>query len=149
MTNTANWVRFFEETFLIANVSPEIILGMLFLILSGAKLDFLGWELRWRTYTTKKVFPTTRRIKLLDKEEFVAAALDLESEIFIIYVLSPSFIALPSSFPLDVYHFCKPQIAGRIVKEAPTKISAEYLDFTDVFSLDLASKFSKFTEINN
>ena len=42
----ANRVRFFEETFLVANVSPEVVLGMLFLTLSGADVDFLGRELR-------------------------------------------------------------------------------------------------------
>ena len=42
----ANWVRFFVETFLVANVSPEVILGMAFLTLSGADVNFLGRELR-------------------------------------------------------------------------------------------------------
>ena len=42
----ANEVRFFEETFLVANVSPEVVLGMLFLTLSGTDIDFLGHELR-------------------------------------------------------------------------------------------------------
>ena len=40
VVNKANRVRFFEETFLLANVSPEIVFGMLFLILSGADVDF-------------------------------------------------------------------------------------------------------------
>ena len=38
----ANRVRFFEETFLIANISPELVLGMLFLTLNSANVDFLG-----------------------------------------------------------------------------------------------------------
>ena len=37
----ANQVRFFEKTFLVANVSPKVVFGMLFLILSGANIDFL------------------------------------------------------------------------------------------------------------
>ena len=44
--NKANRVRFFEETFLVANVSPEVVFGMLFLTLSGADIDFSGRELR-------------------------------------------------------------------------------------------------------
>ena len=44
--NKANRVRFFEETFLVANVSPEVVLGMPFLTLSGADVDFSGRELR-------------------------------------------------------------------------------------------------------
>ena len=41
----ANQVRFFEETFLVANVSPEIVFGMPFFTLSDADVDFLGREL--------------------------------------------------------------------------------------------------------
>ena len=36
-----------------------------------------------------------------------------------------------------------------IAKKAFTKVFAEYLDFADVFSLDLASKLLKQTRINN
>ena len=42
----ANSVRFFEETFLVANVSPEVVFRMPFLTFSGADIDFLGRELR-------------------------------------------------------------------------------------------------------
>ena len=49
VTNKANRVRFFEKTFLVANNSPEVVLGISFLTLSIADIDFLGWELRWRT----------------------------------------------------------------------------------------------------
>ena len=45
VTNKANRVRFFEETFLVANISLEVVLGMLFLTLSGADVDFSGREL--------------------------------------------------------------------------------------------------------
>ena len=41
----ANQVRFFEETFLVANVSPEVVFGMSFLTLSGADVNFLDREL--------------------------------------------------------------------------------------------------------
>ena len=36
----ANQIRFFEETFLVANVSSEVVLGMSFLTLSNADVDF-------------------------------------------------------------------------------------------------------------
>ena len=45
MMDKANQVRFFEETFLVANVSPEVVLGIPFLILSIADDDFSGREL--------------------------------------------------------------------------------------------------------
>ena len=40
MMDKVNWVRFFEETFLVANVSLEVVLGMSFLTLSDADIDF-------------------------------------------------------------------------------------------------------------
>ena len=46
VVDKANQVRFFEETFMVANVSPEVVFGMLFLTLSGADIDFSGRELR-------------------------------------------------------------------------------------------------------
>ena len=36
----ADRVRFFEKTFLVTNVSPDVVLGMPFLTLSGADVDF-------------------------------------------------------------------------------------------------------------
>ena len=41
----ASRVRFFEETFLVANVSPDIDFGMPFFTLSGADVNFLKKEL--------------------------------------------------------------------------------------------------------
>ena len=41
VTNKANQVRFFEKTFLITNVSLEVVFRILFLILSGVDVDFL------------------------------------------------------------------------------------------------------------
>ena len=64
----ANRVRFFEETFLVANVSPEVVLGMPFLTLSNADVDFSSRDLRWRTYTTEEALPTTRRVELVGKK---------------------------------------------------------------------------------
>ena len=144
-----NRVRFFEETFLVANVSPEVVLGMLFLILNGANVDFLGLELRWRTYSTKEALPTTRRVKLVGKKEFVAAALNPKHETYVVYAGSVSSDTLPSSSPLNIHPFRKPQIFGLIAKKAPTKVPVEYSDFADVFSLDLASKLPEHTRIND
>ena len=40
MTNQTNKVKFFEEIFLVANVSLKVILKMPFLTLSSADVDF-------------------------------------------------------------------------------------------------------------
>ena len=139
VVDKADQVRFFEDTFLVANISPEVALEMLFLILSSVDMDFLGWELRWKIYITKEVFLTSRCVKLVGKKEFVAAALNPEYKTFIVYVVSHS------STPLDA----KSQISGMIVEEAPTKISAKYSDFADVFPPDMAFGLLEHTGIND
>ena len=139
VVDKTNQVRFFEETFLVANVSLEIVLRMLFLTLSSANINFLGLELWWRTYTTEKAFLTTRHVELVGKKEFAAIALDPEYETFVLYVASLN------STPLNV----RPQISGLIAEEAPTKIFAKYLDFADIFLPDLASELPEHNGINN
>ena len=124
---------------MVANISLEVVFQMLFYTLSDADIDVLGRKLQWKTYITKETFPTTRRVKLVEKKEFATAALDLKHETFVIYVASLSFT------PLDA----RLQISSLIAKEAPTKISAQYLNFADIFSLDLASELPKHIGIND
>ena len=38
----ANRVKFFEKIFLIANISPKVVFGKLFLTLTDADFDFSG-----------------------------------------------------------------------------------------------------------
>ena len=124
---------------------------MPFLILNGADIDFLGRELRWRTYSNEKALPITRRVILMGKKEFAAAALDPEHDTYIVHVGSVSSDTLPSSFPLelDVHPSRRPQVSGLIAEEASTKVPAEYSDFADVFSLDLTSELPKHSGIND
>ena len=151
ITDKANRVKFFEKTFLVANVSPEVVLGMPFLTLSGADVDFSGRELRWKTYTVEEALPTTRRVELVGKKEFAAAALDPEHETYVVHVGSVSSNASPSSSAsqLNVHPSRRPQISGLIAEEAPTKVPAKYSDFADVFSPDLASELLEYTGIND
>ena len=74
----------------------------------------------------------------MGKKEFAAVALDPAHETFVVHVASLS------STPLN-----RPQISGLIAKEAPTKVPAEYLDFADVFSPDLASELPRHPRIND
>ena len=94
VVDKANRVRFFEKTFLVANVSPEIVLGMPFFTLSGIDIDFLGRELWWKTYITNKAFLTTKHVELVRKKKFIATVLDPEYKTFIVHVTSLSSILL-------------------------------------------------------
>ena len=126
MENKTNQVRFFEETFLVANVSPEVVFGMLFLILNSADVDFLGRELRWRIYSTEEALPTTRRVELVGKKEFAAAALDPERETYVVHARSVRSDVSPSSSPLklDVHPSRRPQVSSLIAEEALTTVPA-------------------------
>ena len=46
LLDEANRVRFFENTFLVANISPDIVFEMFFLTLNRTDIDFLNWKLR-------------------------------------------------------------------------------------------------------
>ena len=139
VTDKANRVRFFEETFLVANISSEVVLGMPFLTLSGADVDFLDWDLRWRTYTTEEALSTTRRVELKGKKEFAATALDPEHETFVVYVASLNLVS-------GIYPDKEAQIASLLTEEV--KIPGKYSDFTDVFSEEKALVLLERIELN-
>ena len=147
VTDQANKVRFFEETFVVANVSLDMVFGMLFLTLSGADVDFSKKELQWRSLTIKKAFFTTKHVNLVGKKEFAAVTLDPGYEIFVIYVAS--FKSLSNIREGDIHLFCRALIAALVANKAPTSIPTEYSDFSDVFSPKLASELSEYTGIND
>ncbi len=76
----------------------EVVLGMPFLFLSNANVEFaeLG-KLTWRTYTAAEALPTTSRVELINKREFARAALDENSETFVVYVSALEATTIHSS----------------------------------------------------
>ncbi len=85
-----NRKRFIEESFLLADVKPDVVLGMPFLNMSHGDVDFQAWDLQWRSYTTGDVLLTTMRVELLGKKEFAVAALDPEHEAFVVHIAALS-----------------------------------------------------------
>ena len=57
VTNKANWVKFLKKTILVANISPEVVFGMLFLTLGGAS---------WVKNSNGGLTPPKKPFKLLD-----------------------------------------------------------------------------------
>ena len=45
VTDQVNKVKFFQEIFLVANINPNVVLGMLFLTLTNTDIDFPEREL--------------------------------------------------------------------------------------------------------
>ena len=147
VTDQADKVKFFEETFLVVNVSPNMVFGMPFLTLSIADVDFPKKELWWKFYTIEEAFPIIKRVELVGKKEFVAAAFNPGYEIFIIYV---AFLkSLSNTQKGDVYPFCRVQIAALMANEALISISTKYSDFANIFSPEVTSKLLKYTGIND
>ncbi len=136
--------RFFEKSFLLADVKQNIVLGILFLTMSNADINFQAHELQWRSYTTGDILLTTRRVKLIGKKKFTAAALDLEHKAFVVYIA-----ALSIDSGDEVYPSRRAQIADLKVDEASTKVLTKYVDFVDVFSPKLAIELPKHTGIND
>ncbi len=134
-------VQFFEETFLLANISIEVILGMLFLFLGNADVKFTELKkLTQKSYTTAEVLPTTSWVELIDKREFAKATLDDNSETFVIHV---SILEATT-----IHLFQAAQIAVLYWNKARTKILAKYSDYTDVFSINQVMEYPKNTSIN-
>ena len=131
--------RFHWETFLLADISAEIVLGMSFLTLSNVNVQFVEKEFTWRSYTTAKVLPTTKRVELINKKKFAKAVLDEKSETFVVYMASLNLA--PGIHPDKAA-----QIAFLLTKEV--KILDKYSDFTNVFSEEKALVLPERTELN-
>ena len=88
----------FQETFLVANISAEVVLGMLFPTLCNANVQFVEKKLIWRSYTSAKTLLTTKRMELINKKKFTKVALDKNSETFVVHV---AFFNLTSGLYLN------------------------------------------------
>ncbi len=86
--------------------------------------------------------PTISWVELIDKREFAKATLDENSETFVVHI-SALDVAESSIHPSRAA-----QIAALQWDKAPTKIPAEYSDYADVFSLDLAMELPENTGMN-
>ena len=68
------------------NTKFEVILEMPFLKLSNVDMSFDKRIFTWRTYITNKALPTTKQVQIINKKDFVIAALDANSKMFMVYV---------------------------------------------------------------
>ena len=94
-------VQFFQETFLLANICLEVVLGIPLLTLSKEDIRFVERELVWRTYTAVEALPTTRRVEIINKREFTVAVLNADNKTFVVHVA-----ALEKPTTILIYHFC-------------------------------------------
>lgn len=96
LQNSQRRVQFLEETFLLDDTSMEILLEILYLALNNTDVKFTEQPktLTWRLYTVTKVLLTTGRVEFINKREFSKAALDKNSETFIMYVAALEMMSI-------------------------------------------------------
>ena len=134
--------RFFGEIFLVADTKFEVILGMPFLKISNADVSFGEGTLTWKTYTTNEALPTTEQVQIVDPKEFVIAALDVDSETFVVHV------AIREQEEMPVHSKRQAQVRALLFDKASTKVPAEYSDYSDVFSAENAAELPENTGMN-
>lgn len=88
MHDKAKKICFFKEILLLADISMDVALGMLFLTLSNVDIRFTDWELYWKSNSIFKALPTIYHIELIDQKEFVVAALGKDNKAFIMHIAS-------------------------------------------------------------
>lgn len=69
-----------------ADTSMEVVFGISFLTLSNADVSFLDRELTWRTYSTARVLPITKKIHIINQKEFAKALLDPDKKTFMVHI---------------------------------------------------------------
>ena len=146
MKDKTNRPRFFQETFLVADIKFEVILGLLLLKISNADLSFGEKTLTWKTYTTNKALPTTERVQIIDKKDFVIAAMDVNSKTFVVHVAIWERERMPVHFKKQAQ--IKAQVGALLFNKAPTEVPAEYSDYSNVFSAEYAAELPENTRMN-
>ena len=78
--------RFFQDTFLVADIKFKVILGMPFLKLSNTNVSFGERTFMWKFYIIKKALSTIKQVQIVDPKEFVIVTLDVNSKTFVVHV---------------------------------------------------------------
>ena len=130
---------FFQEIFLLADISLKVVLGMPFLTFSNADVQFAKKKLTWRTYTTEEALPTICQIEIIDWKKVAKTALDENVEAFVVHVSS----LRPK---MTIYPAREAQFALLLAEEVT--VPTNYSDFNDVFSEKSANVLLERTRAN-
>ena len=142
LEDKASRPRFFKKTFLIINPKFEIILEIFFLKISNADMLFGEKILTWKSYITNKALPTTKQVQIVNSKEFVIAALNINSETFIVHM------TIRKQEEMPMYSEKQAQIRALLFDKAFTEVPAEYSDYSNVFSVENAVELLENNGIN-
>lgn len=118
----------FQKRFFLANISMDIVLGLPFLTLNNANIQFMEKELIWSSYIISKALLITKLVELINKKKFAKIAWDENFEIFGVYIV----VLKASLLGLSIQPDKKDQITFPLIQKVI--ISDHYSNFTNVFS---------------
>ena len=123
-----------------------MILGMPFLKISNADVSFDKGTLTWKTYTTNEALSITKQVQIIDKKDFIIAALNANSEIFVVHVAfwEQKRMRVHSKRQAQI----KAQVGALLFNKAPIEVSAKYSDYSNVFSAEHVAELSKNIRLN-
>lgn len=134
---------FFDKTFLLADTSIEVVLGMFFLSLSKSNWKFGAKKLTWRSYTATEIFFITKKVELINKHKFSEVVLDKNTNMLILHI---AILEAPES-TMSIHLLQSSLLAVLEQKEASLKIGRGYKEYINVFSPNLVMKLPENTGI--
>ena len=132
------------------NTKFKVVLGILFLKISNADIALGEETLTWKFYKTNEALSTTEQLQLVDPKKFVIAALDADSETFVVHVAirEQEEMAMNPDRKAQIEAQRGAQVGALLFDEAPTEVPAEYSDYSDVFLAENAAELPENTGIN-
>ena len=123
-------VRYFQDTFLAADIDTRMILGMPWLTIANPDIDWVKKSFRWRTYTAAVALTTTCRADVIDPKEFAQLAIDKEAHCFVIHARQVVNTNEPPVHRERRAHIGQASSAATETVQLPP----EYSEYSDVFS---------------
>ena len=120
VVNKLGCSQFFQETFLLADISMKVIVGMRFFNLSNVDIQFAEKKLIWRTYITEKVLLTTRQVKIINRKKHANAALEKNVKVFVVHVSS-------LKLGMNIHSTKEAQFALLLIKEVSVLVKSRIL----------------------
>ena len=116
---------------------------MPFLQISNADVSFGEKTLMWNSYTTIEALLTIKQVQINNPKELIIAVLDINSEIFMVYV------AIWKQEEMPVYSKKEAQVGALLFDKAFTEVPTEYSDHNNVFSAENAAELPENIGIND
>ncbi len=121
-------VRYFQDTFLAADIDTRMILGMPWLTMANPNIDWVKRSFQWRTYTAAVALMTTCRVNIIEPEDFAELAINKDADCFAIHASQVVSANEPSVHQDRQDHIARANVARTV------DLPPEYVEYSDVFS---------------